>query len=158
MKLTSSTQSVITVIPKIKKSVMTSKTWVVHHNQPVMISVFKDPETLADRVCVVVSLPSGVTDVTFGLIGTGPATWKERFHTDGQTLCLTSKACLKLNWKKRKCPKSCLWCRRWRTTEEISKMNQEALNTFLSRYQSRKKWKYSFKAGKITEGVLVVCA
>ena len=46
---------------------------VVHKNQPVLISIYKDPATLAERVCVAVTLPSGVKDVTFGLVGSGPA-------------------------------------------------------------------------------------
>lgn len=36
-------------------------------------AINKDPATLAERVCVAVTLPSGVKDVTFGLVGSGPA-------------------------------------------------------------------------------------
>ena len=38
------------------------------------MTVYKDPVTLSERVSFVVSLPSGVTDVGFSLLGNGPAT------------------------------------------------------------------------------------
>jgi len=49
-----------------------------HKNQPVLISVFRDPETEEEKVCVVAALPGGVSDVKFFLIGTGPGTNKAR--------------------------------------------------------------------------------
>ena len=47
-----------------------------HKNQPVLISVFRDPETEEEKVCVVAALPGGVSNVEFSLIGTGPGTNK----------------------------------------------------------------------------------
>lgn len=47
---------------------------IVHQNQPVLMSVYKDPESLCEKVCVCVTLSSGVTDVKFSLLGAGPAT------------------------------------------------------------------------------------
>ena len=46
----------------------------VHQNQPILMAVYKDGKTLAERVCVCVSLTSGARDVRFALLGTGPAT------------------------------------------------------------------------------------
>ncbi len=47
-----------------------------HKNQPVLISVFRDPETEEEKVCDVAALPGGVSNVEFSLIGTGPGTNK----------------------------------------------------------------------------------
>ena len=49
-----------------------------HKNQPVLISVFRDPETEEEKVCVVAALPGGVSNVEFSLIGTGPGANKAR--------------------------------------------------------------------------------
>jgi hypothetical protein len=38
------------------------------------MTVWKDPETFCEKVCVCVNLPSGATDIKFTLLGTGPAT------------------------------------------------------------------------------------
>ena len=47
---------------------------ITHKNQPAIMTVYKDPESLCEQVCVCVALPSGVTDVKFSLLGSGPAT------------------------------------------------------------------------------------
>ena len=49
---------------------------VVNHNQPVLMAVYKDPFTLCEKVCLCAVLPSGATEITFALLGTGPATTK----------------------------------------------------------------------------------
>ena len=45
-------------------------------NQPVLMAVYKDPFTLCEKVCLCVNLPSGATEITFALLGAGPATTK----------------------------------------------------------------------------------
>ena len=53
------------------------------------MTVWKDPETFCEKLCVCVNLPSGATDIKFTLLGTGPATtsalisyiWPETIHT-----------------------------------------------------------------------------
>ena len=47
---------------------------IVHHNQPVLIEVYEDHETQNNKVIIVASLPGGVTDVEFSLVGSGPGT------------------------------------------------------------------------------------
>ena len=36
------------------------------------MTVYKDPESLEEKLCVIASLPGGVSDVEFSLIGSGP--------------------------------------------------------------------------------------
>ena len=45
---------------------------IVHHNQPIIMSVFKDPETEEEKVIIVAVLPVGATKVCFSLVGSGP--------------------------------------------------------------------------------------
>ena len=47
---------------------------ITHKNQPAIMTVYKDPESLCEQVCFCVALPSGVMDVKFSLLGSGPAT------------------------------------------------------------------------------------
>ena len=47
-------------------------TKIIHRNQPVLMTVYKDPESLEEKLCVIASLPGGVSDVEFSLIGSGP--------------------------------------------------------------------------------------
>ena len=51
-----------------------------HFNQPVLMSVFKDPVTEQEKVIVLVILPVGATDVSFTLFGTGPGTRLARIY------------------------------------------------------------------------------
>ena len=44
-----------------------------HVNQPALITTYKDPLTLCDKLCLVIDLPSGVTDFQLKLPGIGPA-------------------------------------------------------------------------------------
>ena len=60
-----------------------------HKNKPVLISVFRDPETEEEKVCVVAALPGGVSNVEFFLIGTGPGTNKTRITCSWPQLSLT---------------------------------------------------------------------
>ena len=61
----------------------------VHQNHPALMTVWKDPETFCEKLCVCVNLPSGATDIKFTLLGTGPATtsalisyiWTETIYT-----------------------------------------------------------------------------
>ena len=41
---------------------------VVHHNQPVLMSVFQDPGTMEEKVIVIVALPGGTENAEFILI------------------------------------------------------------------------------------------
>ena len=41
-------------------------------NQPVLISVYKEPDTEEKKLCVVVTLHGGVSDVEFSLVGSVP--------------------------------------------------------------------------------------
>jgi hypothetical protein len=45
---------------------------VVHKNQPVLMLVYKNPETEEENLCVAVTLHGGVSDVEFSLVGSGP--------------------------------------------------------------------------------------
>ncbi len=45
---------------------------VVRKNQPVLISVYKEPDTEEKKLCVVVTLHGGVSDVEFSLVGSVP--------------------------------------------------------------------------------------
>ncbi|EFX72043.1 hypothetical protein DAPPUDRAFT_111162 [Daphnia pulex] len=45
---------------------------VVSKNQPVLMSVYKDPDTEEEKLCVLVTMPGGVSHVKFEVVGTGP--------------------------------------------------------------------------------------
>ncbi|XP_045025151.1 uncharacterized protein LOC123469870 [Daphnia magna] len=45
---------------------------IAHKNQPVLMTVYRDPVTEQEKVCIVVSLPGGASDVEFSLVGSGP--------------------------------------------------------------------------------------
>jgi hypothetical protein len=45
---------------------------VVSNNQPVLMSVYKDPDTEEEKWCVIVTMPGGVSHVKFEVVGTGP--------------------------------------------------------------------------------------
>ena len=45
---------------------------IVHHNQPALVTVYKDPDTQQEKVFILISLPGGSTDVEFSLVGNGP--------------------------------------------------------------------------------------
>lgn len=47
---------------------------IVHYNQPVLMTVYTDPITEKEKVCVIASLPGGATDVEFSVVGSGPGT------------------------------------------------------------------------------------
>lgn len=51
-----------------------SDSLVVHGNQPVQMSVYRDPETGMEMVIVVAALIGGVTDANFSVVGDGPGT------------------------------------------------------------------------------------
>jgi hypothetical protein len=44
---------------------------IVHHNQPALVTVYKDPDTQQEKVFILISLPGGSTDVEFSLVGNG---------------------------------------------------------------------------------------
>ena len=44
----------------------------IYHNDPVLTTVYHDPESEIDMVCVIVAVPGGATDVEFSLVGSGP--------------------------------------------------------------------------------------
>jgi hypothetical protein len=46
----------------------------MHNSQPILMEVFRDPDTEKDKVIVVASLVGGTTDVEFTLLGSGPGT------------------------------------------------------------------------------------
>nr|CAH0101689.1 unnamed protein product [Daphnia galeata] len=46
----------------------------MHNNQPILMEVFRDPDTEKDKVIVVASLVGCTTDVEFTLLGSGPGT------------------------------------------------------------------------------------
>ena len=48
--------------------------YIVHQNQPVLMSVFREPDTEIEKLIVVATLPGGATDVEFSLLGSGPGT------------------------------------------------------------------------------------
>ena len=62
---------------------------IVHHNSPILMTVYKDPNTLGQKICVNVNLPSGATDIIFSLLVSGPVTstatvtyeWPRIMHT-----------------------------------------------------------------------------
>ncbi|KAI9556051.1 hypothetical protein GHT06_018618 [Daphnia sinensis] len=45
---------------------------IVHHNQPALVTVYKDPETQQEKVFILKSLPGGSTEVEFSFVGNGP--------------------------------------------------------------------------------------
>ncbi|EFX61641.1 hypothetical protein DAPPUDRAFT_121266, partial [Daphnia pulex] len=45
---------------------------VVSKNQPVLMSVYKDPDTEEEKLCVLVTMSGGVSHVKFEVVGTGP--------------------------------------------------------------------------------------
>ena len=45
---------------------------IVHHNQPALATVYKDPDTQPEKVFILISLPEGSNDVEFSLVGNGP--------------------------------------------------------------------------------------
>ncbi|KAK4024314.1 hypothetical protein OUZ56_009697 [Daphnia magna] len=45
---------------------------IVHHNQPALVTVYKDPETQQEKVFILISVPGGSTEVEFSLVGNGP--------------------------------------------------------------------------------------
>ena len=45
---------------------------IVHHNQPVLMEVYLDPDTNSEMLIILASLPGGVTHVEFSLVGSGP--------------------------------------------------------------------------------------
>ncbi len=45
-----------------------------HHNQPIVVSVYKDHVTEQEKVIILCVLPSGATDIRFRLVGSGPGT------------------------------------------------------------------------------------
>ncbi len=44
---------------------------IVHHNQPALTTVYKDPDTQPEKVFILISLPEGSNDVEFSLVGNG---------------------------------------------------------------------------------------
>jgi hypothetical protein len=47
---------------------------ITFHNYPLLIDIYEDSETMAEKVCVCVSLPSGVVEpIQLSLLGSGPA-------------------------------------------------------------------------------------
>jgi len=45
---------------------------IVHHNQPVVMTVYRDHVTQNQRVGILITLPGGAEDVEFSLLGSGP--------------------------------------------------------------------------------------
>ncbi len=43
-----------------------------HKNQPVLMTVNRDPITEHEKVCIVATLTEGVSDVNLALVGSGP--------------------------------------------------------------------------------------
>ncbi len=65
-----------------------SDTHIVHRNQSVQMSVFKDPETLHGMLIIVVLLPSGVEKAQFSLVGDGPGTRTAKIEYDWPSISL----------------------------------------------------------------------
>ena len=51
---------------------------IVHHNQPVLMEVYLDPDTNSEMLIILASLPGGVTHVEFSLVGSGPGSSTDR--------------------------------------------------------------------------------
>ena len=45
---------------------------VTHHNQPILMSVYKEPVTQQEKLIILCVLPIGATDIRFTLVGCGP--------------------------------------------------------------------------------------
>jgi hypothetical protein len=45
---------------------------VIHHNQPILMSVYKEPVTQQEKFIILCVLPIGATDIRFTLVGSGP--------------------------------------------------------------------------------------
>ena len=45
-----------------------------HHNQPIVVSVYKDHVTEQEKGIILCTLPSGASDARFRLLGSGPGT------------------------------------------------------------------------------------
>ncbi|EFX73075.1 hypothetical protein DAPPUDRAFT_110089 [Daphnia pulex] len=45
---------------------------IAHHDQPALVTVYKDPETQKEKVFIVISLPGGSGESEFSLVGNGP--------------------------------------------------------------------------------------
>ena len=135
---------------------------VVHHNQPVLISVYKDPETLADKVCVVVTLPSGVTDVTFGLVGTGPATSSAKISYRWPTVMFNVEGLFESHLKEKMSPTHpiilSLKSELENNRKKIDETPRGTMQISLPIPVQTNHDKFTFKAGKNSEGVLVVSA
>ena len=53
---------------------------ITFHNYPLLIDIYQDSETMAEKVCVCVSLPSGVVEpIQLSLLGSGPASTTASF-------------------------------------------------------------------------------
>ncbi len=68
-----------------------------HHNQPVLRTVYRDPDTLQEKVCLVASLPGGSENVAFSLVGSGPGSVLARVTYSWPPLLMTLMLFLKKN-------------------------------------------------------------
>lgn len=53
---------------------------IVHHNQPVLMSVFVEPVTQQEKLIIVATLPEGSTNVEFSVVGSEPGTRTARIE------------------------------------------------------------------------------
>ena len=60
-------------VPADESGEETTEAAIENVNQPALIATYKDPLTLCEKLCLVVDLPSGVTDIQLKLPGIGPA-------------------------------------------------------------------------------------
>ena len=65
---------------------------VVHYNQPVQTSLFRDPTTQQVKVIIVAALIGGVSDVEFSLVGDGPGTRLARIDYRWPQICVNIEA------------------------------------------------------------------
>ena len=62
--------------------------YVVHHNQPVQVSLYWDPESQQDKVIIITTLIGGVSDAEFVLAADGPWTRMAKIEYLWPATCL----------------------------------------------------------------------
>ena len=68
--------------------VVDGDSYVVHHNQPVQVSEYRDPETQQEKVIIIAALLGGVSDAEFSLVGDGPGTRLAKIEYSWPATCV----------------------------------------------------------------------
>ncbi len=86
---------------------------IVHHNQPALVTVYKDPDTQQEKVFIVMSLPGGSgSESEFSLAGNGPG---------------SSTAIIKYNWPPLMYDIDCMFSKVTIKNEKISPLHPKLI-------------------------------